>query len=150
MRTSGFQAISRRIREEKALKHVGVAEVKLHVLNFPNSKGLNAENVKRLARLFKDSRGYSSGEVQNRIPAIIDDADLQGALALSGLSREALHSRSGKFARLEFPPGFRLECLSGRSRVQAADEVSRSREPCWVVNLFTAGVWPIGNKYVNT
>lgn len=140
MHSSRFQAVSRRIHKEKTLKHVGAAEVKLHVLNFPNSKGSNSGNVKRLARLFKDLHGYSPGEEQNRIPAIIEDADLREALMLSGLNREALHSRHGKFPRLEFPPGFRLECLSGRARVQAADEVSRSGEPCRVVNLYTAGM----------
>lgn len=141
MSSGRFQAVSRRIREEKAAKHVGVAEVKLDVLDFPNSKGPNAENVQRLARLFKESRGCRPGEVENHIPAIIKDADLREALALSGLNREALRPHSGKFAKLEFPPGFRLECLTGQSRVQAAEEVSRSREPRWVVSLFIAGLW---------
>lgn len=119
---------------------MGVAEVKLDVLNFPNSKGANAENVQRLARLFRETRGCRPGDVENHIPAIIKDADLRDALELSGLTREALRSHGGKFAKLNFPPGFRLECLAGQSRVQAAEEVSRSREPRWVVSLFIAGM----------
>lgn len=150
MSSNRFHAVSRRIREEKTAKQVGVAEVKLHVLDFPHSKSPNAENVQRLARLFKESRGCRPGDLENRIPAIIKDADLREALALSGLSREALHCHSGKFAKLEFPPGFRLECLAGQARVQAAEEVSRSREPRWVVSLFIAGLWrPVENTYTS-
>ncbi|KAJ2976444.1 hypothetical protein NQ176_g4953 [Zarea fungicola] len=140
MPRSGFQAVSRRISSEKALKHVGTAEVKLDVLDFPISNGANAKNVKRLARLFKGQRGYNPGEPQNRIPAVIDEVDLQNALALSRLSRESLLSRDNKYPRLEFPLEFRLECLRGRDRVQAFEEVSRSPDPHWVVDLFVADI----------
>ena len=142
MARSGFQAVSRRIHAEKALKHAGTAEVKLHVLDFSTSNQANTKNVERLARLFNSQRGYSPGEPQNRIPAVIDEADLHAALAVSGLSHESLLTYGSKHARLDFPPGFRLACLRGRDRVQAFEEVSRSPDPHWVVDLFIAGLWP--------
>ena len=85
MARSGFQAVSRRMHAEKALKHAGTAEVKLHVLDFSTSNRANTKNVERLARLFNGQRGYSPGEPQNRIPAVIDEADLHAALAVSGI-----------------------------------------------------------------
>ena len=147
MHKGGFQAVSRRIYAEKAQKHVGTAEVKLHVLDFSISNGANTRNVERLARLFKGQRGFSPGEPQNRIPALIDEADLHAALAVSGLSRESLLSCDSKYPRLYFPSGFRLPCLRGRDRVQAYEEVSRSPDPHWVVDLFIAGLWPRRPKF---
>ncbi|KAK3177861.1 hypothetical protein K4F52_009413 [Lecanicillium sp. MT-2017a] len=140
MPRSGFQAVSRRIHAEKALKHIGTAEVKLHVLDFSTSNRSNAKNVERLARLFNGQRGYSPGEPQNRIPAVIDEADLHAALTVSGLSRESLLTCGSKHARLDFPQGFRLACLRGRDRVQAFEEVSCSPDPHWVVDLFIADI----------
>lgn len=122
------------------MKHIGAADVRLDVLKFPHSKGSNKTNVERLARLFNGQRGYEPADSRNRIPAIIGNEDLDTALVLSGLDREALHSQGSKCPKLEFPPGFRLECLSGHDRAQASEEISRLPEPRWVVNLFTAGV----------
>ncbi|KAH8721015.1 hypothetical protein HC256_001391 [Beauveria bassiana] len=140
MARSGFQAVSRRICAEKSLKHAGTAEVQLSILDFPNSTNSNSNNVKRLIRLFKNQRGYSPAERQNRIPAVIDEADLHRALNASGLSRESLLSCSSKPPRLEFPSGFRMQCLRGRDRVQASEEVSRSLDPHWVVDLYIADI----------
>ncbi|KZZ91208.1 hypothetical protein BBO_09563 [Beauveria brongniartii RCEF 3172] len=140
MARSGFQAVSRRICAEKSLKHAGTAEVRLSILDFANSTNANSNNVKRLIRLFKNQRGYSPAERQNRIPAVIDEADLHRALNASGLSRESLLSCSSKPPRLEFPSGFRMICLRGRDRVQASEEVSRSLDPHWVVDLYISDI----------
>lgn len=76
MSRSGFQAASRRISAEKAVKYVGRAEVYLENLEVPNSASLNKENVERLTRLFRGQGSFNPGDAPNRIPAIIDEAAL--------------------------------------------------------------------------
>lgn len=139
MARARFAAVARRIRQEKSLKYIGVVNIRLDDLWFPNSEGPDKKNVKRLVKLFQGQRGCSPGDTQNRIPAIIREADLQNALALSNLSREELLASSDSFARLNFSSGFRLECLRGEDRVQAAREVLNGEEPRWVVDLYAAG-----------
>ena len=140
MSRTGFRAVSHRIKTEKAIKHIGTASIKLDVLDFPYSEGLDRENVERLKTLFKTAGGYIPGDVSNRIPAIIHERQLHEALGLSGVSAETLLSDAeGNFVELEFPPGFRLECLRGRHRAKAADEFLDSQDKRWVVDLFLAG-----------
>ncbi len=141
MSRSGFQAVSRRISAEKTVKYVGRAEVNIQNLEFPNSKSLNEENIERLARLFRRQGSFSPGDEPNRIPAVIDEAALQTVLTASGLTRNSLLCGGNKHPRLVFQEDFRLECLRGGDRVKASRKVSRSPNPHWVVDLFTAGVW---------
>ena len=139
MRNTRFGFTSRRIQSEKALKHIGTVQVKLDVLYFPGSGGLDRENVERLKKLFREQRGYSPRELQNRIPAVVDETDLQDCLRSSGLCRDSLSSTSD-YPKLNFPPGYRLECLRGEARVNAAKEVFKAPDPRWVVDLFLAGL----------
>lgn len=141
MSRSGFQAVSRRISAEKTVKYVGRAAVSIQNLEFPNSENLNEENVERLARLFSSQGSFSPGDAPNRIPAVIDEAALQTVLTASGLTRDSLLCGGNTHPRLVFQQGFRLECLRGGDRVKASKKVSRSPDPHWVVDLFTAGVW---------
>ena len=141
MSRSGLQAVARRISAEKAVKYVGSAEGSLKNLAFPNSKSLNEDNVKRLATLFRSQGNLSPGDVSNRIPAVIDAKDLQTALTASGLTQNSLLCGGGKPPRLVFQQEFRLECLRGGDRVNASKKVSRSPNPHWVIDLFTAGLW---------
>ncbi|PQK10244.1 hypothetical protein BB8028_0002g05680 [Beauveria bassiana] len=140
MARARFAAVTRRIREEKSLKYIGAAAIRLDHLFFPNSEGPDHKNVKRLVKLFQGQHGCSPGETQNRIPAIISEPELQDALAISKLSREELVASGDRFARLNFPAGFRLECLRGEDRVRAASEALNSPEPRWVVDLYAADI----------
>ncbi|KAM3560519.1 hypothetical protein ARSEF4850_003620 [Beauveria asiatica] len=140
MSRSGFQAVSRRISAEKTVKYVGRAAVSIQNLEFPNSENLNEENVERLARLFSSQGSFSPGDAPNRIPAVIDEAALQTVLTASGLTRDSLLCGGNTHPRLVFQQGFRLECLRGGDRVKASKKVSRSPDPHWVVDLFTADI----------
>lgn len=140
MRNTAFGVISSRIRAEKALKYLGTAQIELDVLAFPNSDGPDAKNIERLRKLFRLQRGFKPGELQNRIPAVIDESRLHNALTDSGLSLEALLSTDQDYPKLSFPPGFQLECLRGEDRVEAIKGLFRSSSPRWVVDLFAAGL----------
>ena len=142
MSGTGFRVASRRIEAEKSTKHIGVARVKLDVLEFPNSRTLDPKNVERLKNLFRGQRGCKPDDLQNRIPAVIDEVTLSEALDVSGLSRGALLSPGPDHPRLDFPPGQRLECLRGQHRIKAARETFKSLDTYWTVDLFIAGLSP--------
>lgn len=139
MSRTGFKFVSQRIEEEKAVKHLGTASININVLAFPYSKGLNQENVERLKRLFRIERGCRPDELPNRIPAVIDEHQLYQCSNASGISMDRLLSDLAG-AKLEFPPAFRLECLRGRHRVEAARQVLRYADKRWIVDLYSAGM----------
>lgn len=141
MPSTSFQTLRRRIQAEKSLKYVGTARVKLDVLTFPHSNGVSPDNVQRLAVLFRGQRGCNSEDLQHRIPAIIDNADLREAMTASGLSQDHLSCSGQDAPMLDFPSGFQLECLRGQHRVKAAEEILNSTNKRWTVDLFTAGSW---------
>jgi hypothetical protein len=140
MRNTGLGVVSRRIRAEKTLKHLGTARIEVDALCFPDSDGPNIENVKRLNKLFRLQRDLDPGELQNRIPAVIDENDLREALSASGLSEESLLSNGRDYPTLHFCRGFRLNCLRGEDRVEAVKQVFRSSDIRWAVDLFAAGL----------
>ncbi|KAK2589595.1 hypothetical protein QQS21_012726 [Conoideocrella luteorostrata] len=140
MRAIGFGTVSRRIRAEKALKHIGTAQVEVNVLCFPDSNGPDNENVKRLKSLFRMQHDLDPEEPQNRIPAVIDETDLHEALATSGLSQDSLLSNSQNYAKLNFRADYRLKCLRGEDRIEAAKQAFRSSALRWIVDLFAADI----------
>ncbi|OWT42517.1 hypothetical protein VFPPC_18348 [Pochonia chlamydosporia 170] len=140
MRNTAFGVISSRIRAEKALKYLGTAQIELDVLAFPNSDGPDVNNIERLRKLFRLQRDFKPGELQNRIPAVIDQSRLHDALTDSALSPEALLSIDQNYPKLDFPPGFQLECLRGEDRVEAVKGLFRSSSQRWVVDLFAADI----------
>jgi len=141
MSSSGFTVVTSQIEAEKVRKHIGTASIRFDVFDFPYSRELDPKNVERLKRLFRTERGCIPGDLQNRIPAVINEGQLQECLRFSGKTLDELRSESsGEYVQLEFPSGMRLECLQGRHRVTAAHEILRSREKRWVVDLFCAGM----------
>lgn len=138
----GFKYVSKRIEEEKTIKRIGTASININVLSFPHSKGLNQGNVERLKRLFRTERSYRPDELPNRIPAVIDEQELHQCLNASGISIARLQSDfAGDHAKLEFPPSFRLECLRGRHRVEAARQVLPHTDKRWIVDLYPIGIY---------
>ncbi|KAI1370154.1 hypothetical protein F4677DRAFT_383992 [Hypoxylon crocopeplum] len=137
-----FAAASRpiEIEPETSLGYLGTASISLDVLHFPYSKGLDLEKVKQLERLFRAERCRPS-EPTNRIPAIVDKSELERCVSDSGISSDQLrHDTRGNHARLEFPDGFRLECLRGRHRAKAAEEILGTKARRWIVDLYSADI----------
>lgn len=90
MSRATFTSVSRRIQAEKALKHVGSARIRLDVLDFLDTRALDPCNVERLKNLFRGQRGCNHKELQNYVPAIIEETQLRDALRLSNPNRDAL------------------------------------------------------------
>ena len=120
----------------------GTARIKLEFLAFERDRPreLDVKNLERLKTILsKDCRRL---ELFNHIPALIKQEDLDLAIRLSGIPAEDLllgPSQNNRYPELVFPPGYRLECLHGRHRVQAGKEVLRRGDKWWTVDLYRAG-----------
>ncbi|TGO07234.1 hypothetical protein BTUL_0306g00130 [Botrytis tulipae] len=144
MRRSRVVDEEMKLEAERHLKYRGIAWVRLENLNFPlkDSRELDRKNVERLKELFqKDTiRRLDS---KNRIPAEIDEVDLNEAIRISDTSAESLmHNRDNNPPFLKFPSNYQLTCLHGRHRIVAAREILPSIDSWWAVDLYLTNVNP--------
>jgi hypothetical protein len=129
----------RTLAAEKNAKFIGSASICIETLRFKSEE--NEANVKRLKQLFQKT-GYDRIDIQNHVPAVIDENTLYDALELAGISIRKLGlNLTGSYHKLEFPSTFRLECLHGGDRVYAASSLLPSGDKRWVVDLYHDGIY---------
>ncbi|KAF2650673.1 hypothetical protein K491DRAFT_666825 [Lophiostoma macrostomum CBS 122681] len=126
----------------KATCFRGIARIQLTALNFDHPlvqrkhRSVSQKNVRRLRGIF-EKVGCLRLQEENFINAIVDDASLDDALTLSGVSRDGLLClREGQELPLLH---LRVDCLSGLHRVEAAKAYLDDNDQWWVVRLFTNG-----------
>jgi Protein of unknown function (DUF3723) len=138
-----------RLEGEKRVKYKGTARIGLEWLHFQRNEPSEPDdkNIERLKSIFKnDCRRL---ELRNHIPAIIDQQDLDVALLDSRiLSAELLSTPQDGYPELVFPAGYRLECLHGRQRIQAAKRALLLGDKWWTVDLYLAGMGDFSNYLV--
>jgi hypothetical protein len=96
------------------------------VLHFPceESREPDEKNVERLRKLFREEGGCCRLDLQNHIPAVINQPQLAVTIEASRTSvKQFLEDARDGYRELDFPPGYRLECLHGRYRALAAAHV---------------------------
>ncbi|KAK6592219.1 hypothetical protein H4I96_12079 [Botrytis cinerea] len=91
MRRSRVVDEEMKLEAERHLKYRGIAWVRLENLNFPlkDSRELDSKNVERLKELFQRDT-IRRLDSKNRIPAEIDEVDLNEAIRISNTSAESL------------------------------------------------------------
>ena len=142
MRRSRVVDEEMKLEAERHLKYRGIAWVRLENLNFPlkDSRELDSKNVERLKELFQRDT-IRRLDSKNRIPAEIDEVDLNEAIRISNTSAESLmHNRDDNPPFLKFPPHYQLTCLHGRHRILAAREILPSVDSWWTVDLYLTGM----------
>lgn len=123
------------LEKEKIIKYKGTARIKLEWLHFAE-KQLDIKHVQDLqSRFQRDCRRL---DTRNHVPAIIDEQDLDCALRVSGISLPI--NAQHEFPELGFRPGYKLECLHGRHRIQAAKQALLPSDKWWTVDLYLAGM----------
>ena len=131
----------RQVHRESALLFRGTARVRLKTLHFPGDalSVINRKNVKRLKKIFA-IEGCLRWKTENHVPAIIGADDLEKAIQQSmTTSEQLLNPPRGEYVELVFPADYRLECLHGRHRIQAAKESLWSENRWWTVDLYHQG-----------
>lgn len=142
MRQSKVDTWERKITNDRNSNYRGTACVDLEVLEFSSGfvRGENEKIVESLKAKFREE-GCFRLEPRNHVPVIIELSDFLSILELSELNPDSLIENPREIPpRLEFPPGFRLSCLHGRQRVEAAKAVLRKPgDRWWTVDLYIAG-----------
>jgi hypothetical protein len=116
----------------------GHAKIRLHHLEFHSplfaSRAFDPSHVDRLKNVFQQD-ACARSDPCNFISAVIDDDTLDQAIIQSSTTVEALRSET-KTPFLLLPNGYRLRCLYGRHRVEAAKEVLFPGDTWWSVTLY--------------
>lgn len=105
MPRSAHQTTLNRIATERSIRHLGSAFVRLDALSFSRSRELDTSNVKPLERLFREEKGCRPYDSPNRIPAVINEAELHQLVPASELAAGRLLPPSGNLAKINFPHG---------------------------------------------
>ncbi|KAF1970799.1 hypothetical protein BU23DRAFT_537524 [Bimuria novae-zelandiae CBS 107.79] len=122
---------------EKRAKYRDVAFVKLEALGFSYEE--SKVESRRLRKLFTNS-GCDEVNTRKRLPVCVDAESLTVAIQHSSLSPDLLiEEPKDTYRELNFPPGFRLECLEGLEIVRAAAPILSAGTNRWAVELYLAG-----------
>ena len=122
-----------KLESERASRFLGIARIELKWLHFALTE-VDSKQVQRLRiRFSKDCCRLDPG---NHIPAIIDQGDLKSALLVSNLPDRLPKTLRADYPQLTFWPDYRLECLHGRHRLEAAKLALSSQDRWWIVDLY--------------
>jgi hypothetical protein len=143
MQQSRAQNEDSMVEEERRLKYKGTARISLDVIFFRQDQP--REYSQRQADFLVDcfqKEGCHRVPLCNHVPAIIDQESLDAALQrLGGTADDDLltNDEEPNYPLLEFPTGFRLECLHGRHRIEAGREFLHPGDDWWTVDLYLSG-----------
>lgn len=144
MIAQSFEAVNRRIEEEKRAKFRGTASVRLSALQYRDPRrdygvGGSTHHVDAIERMFRQENGCRKEDNRHHVKALISPQMLEAAITQAGISRETLMSDTLPFRELEFDPGIRIECIEGHDRLAAADKVLYGAKTRWIVDLYLDG-----------
>jgi hypothetical protein len=136
----------RKIYNDRSANFRGTACVRLEALDFdvPDAREENKYNVQTLTDIFQTDNCFSISP-EHRISATVDQKCLENAVQLSPAKTSLatlLKNPRGIPPDLIFPPNYRLKCLQGRSRVEAAKQVLPPEKRFWGVDLYLEGNFP--------
>ena len=122
------------------------------IFRFKELREEEEKNTERLKKLFRKEKGCHDWEIFDHVPVVIDQQQLDDALARSGISSEQLLGARDGHLELDFPTDFRLRCLRGRHRVLAAPGALPPGGRRWNVDLFLSGktgfYWILGTNLI--
>jgi hypothetical protein len=145
MDKSSFLEIERKFAAEKLLKYKGTASISIDVLHFGEldkenvERKLNKKYIERLQESFQEENGCRRLDPRNRALALINESDLNAALAASGKNALPLYT-SDCYPVLDFPPGFLLNCFHGYDTAIAGTASLPPDDRRWTVDLFLTGM----------
>ena len=126
------------IEEERKQLFYGSARIDLDALTFDTSPAYqpNEPNIERLLSTFQRS-GCLRLHPQYHVPAVITKEQLDEAITTAASSQDSLlHHDPSRWPILIFPDGFRVQCLHGRHRTEAAKRYLSVNDRWWVVDFY--------------
>lgn len=125
-----FAIVSRRLEEERRKQYCGTASLCLTSLQYEEK----SPQVMKI--IFLQERGCRKEDHRHHVRAIISRQDLEAALLSSSVSTEMLMADTLPYPELQFPSGFKIECIEGHDRLAAAAEVLQGSNRRWIVDLY--------------
>ena len=143
VRRSQFDILAKetRLEEDRKLSFYGSARVDLDALAFERSPEcqISQPNIQRLFSAFEKA-GCLRLHPQYHVPAVITKEQLDGALTSAESPADALLSKDPEqWPLLTFPDDYRVQCLHGRHRIEAAKRFLSISDRWWVVDFYTSG-----------
>jgi hypothetical protein len=141
MRRSRAHLEDLQLEAETRQTYRGSARISLDVLYFQRDehRDLDRKHVDYLKGCFQRDKCRRL-EKRNHIEAVVDQPRLDAALRSSDVSaRELLTNEPNGCPKLSFPAGFKLRCVHGQHRIQAAREFLLPHDKWWTVDLYTSG-----------
>ena len=135
-----------RLEEERKQFYCGSARVDLDTISFDDAPTNQAHhsNVARLVSTFERA-GCLRLDPQYHVPAVISQEQLNLAIRNAGSAPEALfHQDPARLPILVFPDDFRVQCLHGRHRIEAAKQYLSWNDRWWVVDFYASSEWAYG------
>jgi len=130
-----------RLENERASRYLGTARIALKWLHIDVTEVSQKQIQVLKTRFAKDCCRL---DPRNHIPAIINRQHFDSALRISSLKDDLLRrNKNGEFPDLTFWPDFKLDCLHGRHRLEAARSALVSSDRWWTVDLYRAGMTEI-------
>ncbi|KAJ4329997.1 hypothetical protein N0V95_010119 [Ascochyta clinopodiicola] len=144
MKQARINHVEEEIERQKSSHFRGRAKVPLDFLHFSehSPRDIDRGNVQRLMGVFREE-GVKRLQNEHHIPAIVGKDDLLSAVQLSGVSLvDLLNSSQESPPRLTFPDGYRLRCLHGKHRIEAAKKSAclQGQDRWWTVTLYSEGL----------
>ncbi|KAF1352972.1 hypothetical protein EJ07DRAFT_13857, partial [Lizonia empirigonia] len=136
--------VEEEIERQKSSHFRGRAKVPLDFLHFSehSPRDVDRGNVQRLMGVFREE-GVKRLQNEHHIPAVVGKDDLLSAVQLSGVSLvDLLNSSQENPPRLTFSDGYRLRCLHGKHRIEAAKNSAclQGQDRWWTVTLYSEGM----------
>ncbi|KID94309.1 hypothetical protein MAJ_09743, partial [Metarhizium majus ARSEF 297] len=128
MAVENFTTVNRRIEEERRTKYCGTASIRITSLKYRDPAhdwvtGPKNNHVDAMKRMFRQERGCRKEDSRHHVKALIPQQALEAAVARASIPSSGLMTDNLPYAELEFPTGFKIECLEGHDRLAAADKV---------------------------
>jgi hypothetical protein len=142
MERSMFTDAEIQLAKERSLKYQGTAKINLNqiVLHPSASREFDPKTVERLREIFVRT-GCERLDIRNHVSAVVSRQHLETALQTRHASARALLSNPpDQYLDLQFPTGA-VQCLHGRHRLKAGEEVLPPSDQWWTVDLYLNGVF---------
>ncbi|KID94655.1 hypothetical protein MAJ_09375, partial [Metarhizium majus ARSEF 297] len=141
MAVENFTTVNRRIEEERRTKYCGTASIRITSLKYRDPAhdwvtGPKNNHVDAMKRMFRQERGCRKEDSRHHVKALIPQQALEAAVARASIPSSGLMTDNLPYAELEFPTGFKIECLEGHDRLAAADKVLQGSKKRWIVDLY--------------
>jgi hypothetical protein len=120
---------------------VGVIRVEIYSLSFYGGRQKDPTIVQYQQEIYERCRkGCDQDKEEYFIPAVVNEAELEDILRTNNLTREILqrtiYVKNNRNRPKIILPNFKLRCMHGKHRIEAAKRFLKPPETWWTIKLY--------------